>query len=56
MMMMMTMMMILIMMIMVMVFRNKVMKSIGHAFALMGQYSDAATSYERVLDQTPVRV
>jgi hypothetical protein len=32
------------------------MKNIGHAFIMMGQYSDAAASYERVLDSTPIRV
>ena len=32
------------------------MKNIGHAFIMMGQYSDAATSYERMLDSTPIRV
>ena len=32
------------------------MGNIGHAFMVMGQYSDAAASYERVLDQTPIRV
>jgi hypothetical protein len=32
------------------------MKNIGHAFIMMGQYADAASSYERLLDSTPIRV
>ena len=32
------------------------MRNIGHAFARMGQYAEASSSYDRVLEQTPIRV
>jgi intraflagellar transport protein 88 len=35
--------------------RNKILKNIGHAFVLMGQYADAISSYEHVLDQRPIK-
>lgn len=35
--------------------RNKVLRNIGHSFFCMGQYGDAATSYEHLLDQAPIR-
>lgn len=35
--------------------RNKILKNIGHAFVLMGQYADAISSYEHVLEQRPTK-
>ena len=35
--------------------RNKILRNIGHAFMLMGQYDDAISSYEHVLESRPTK-
>lgn len=32
------------------------MRNIGHALVRIGQYADAVTSYEHILDSTPIQV
>jgi hypothetical protein len=34
--------------------RNNILRNIGHAFVKMGQYADAISSFEHVLDQRSV--
>merc|ERR1719272_26310 len=35
--------------------RNNILRNIGHAFVKMGQYADAISSFEHVLEQRPIK-